>query len=89
MHYGSADLTSIRQIGKALTRNTVIIAVLSGAIFNVLKIPVSDNFLPCTPSAYIMAKLLGGDYSLSAGIITVQTILAFFTIPLVLMLLPN
>ncbi|AOK60508.1 AEC family transporter [Burkholderia ubonensis] len=43
------------------------------------------NALPCTPSAYIMAKLLGGDHRLSAGIITVQTVLAAFTMPLVLL----
>ncbi|KLU28121.1 transporter [Caballeronia mineralivorans PML1(12)] len=42
------------------------------------------NSLPCTPSAYIMAKLLGGDHRLSAGIITVQTALAAITMPLVL-----
>ncbi|WP_338641649.1 hypothetical protein [Burkholderia pyrrocinia] len=43
------------------------------------------NSLPCTPSAYIMAKLLGGDHRLSAGIITVQTALAAVTMPLVLL----
>ncbi len=43
------------------------------------------NSLPCTPSAYIMAKLLGGDHRLSAGIITVQTALAAITMPLVLL----
>ncbi|KVD46872.1 transporter [Burkholderia sp. ABCPW 11] len=44
------------------------------------------NALPCTPSAYIMAKLLGGDHRLSAGIITVQTVLAAVTMPLVLLM---
>ncbi len=42
------------------------------------------NALPCTPSAYIMAKLLGGDHRLSASIISVQTVLATITMPLVL-----
>jgi predicted permease len=53
-----------------------------------LAVVVLFNALPCTPSAYIMAKLLGGDHALSAGIITTQTALAFFTMPLVLMLCP-
>ncbi|MBM3115692.1 AEC family transporter [Jeongeupia naejangsanensis] len=44
------------------------------------------NALPCTPSAYIMAKLLGGDHRLAAGIITVQTALAAITMPLILLL---
>lgn len=51
----------------------------------VLTTIVLFNSLPCTPSAYIMAKLLGGDHRLSAGIITVQTALAAVTMPLVLM----
>lgn len=43
------------------------------------------NAQPCTPSAYIMAKLLGGDARLAAGIITTQTLLAALTLPLVLL----
>jgi predicted permease len=42
--------------------------------------------LPTASSAYILARMLGGDYRLMAGLITFQTIAAFFTIPLVLML---
>jgi malonate transporter and related proteins len=42
------------------------------------------NALPCTPSVYIMARLLGGDHRIAAGIISVQTVLAAITIPLVL-----
>lgn len=38
--------------------------------------------LPAPPSAYILARQLGGNVSLMANIITLQTILAFFTIPL-------
>lgn len=157
MHYGSGGSPTIAQIGRALARNPVILAVLLGALFNVsgltLALPIASilsilggaslplgllavgagldvtaaraargpvlqssfiklllvpvltlwfgfalglrgpvlttivlfNSLPCTPSAYIMAKLLGGDHRLSAGIITVQTALAVFTMPLVLM----
>ena len=56
---------------------------ISGAV---LATVVLFNALPCTPSAYIMARLLGGDHQLAAGIITVQTLFAAITIPLVLTL---
>lgn len=158
MHHGNGGTPTAVQIGKALAKNPVILAVLLGALFNLsslalpatvtailsilgsaslplglltvgagldmvaakaargpvlqssfiklLLVPtltlwfgialgingpalmtiVLFNSLPCTPSAYIMAKLLGGDHQLSAGIITVQTTLAAVTIPLILML---
>ncbi|KAF0813464.1 hypothetical protein IGB42_01815 [Andreprevotia sp. IGB-42] len=158
MHYGSGGRPTLRQLGRALVRNPVILAVLLGAVFNLsglvlpevignmltilgsaslplgllavgagldmraaraahgpvlqssfiklllvpvltlwfgialgvkgpaLTIIVLFNSLPCTPSAYIMAKLLGGDHRLAAGIITVQTALAAITMPLILML---
>ncbi len=38
--------------------------------------------LPAPPSAYILARQLGGNVSLMANIITLQTVFAFFTIPL-------
>ncbi|NIF03721.1 AEC family transporter [Pantoea sp. Acro-805] len=65
---------------------TLIIGWLSGISGSVLATVVLFNALPCTPSAYIMSKLLGGDYRLSAGIISVQTVLAAITIPFVLFL---
>ena len=37
--------------------------------------------LPAPPSAFILARQLGGDVSLMANIITLQTVVAFFTIP--------
>ena len=37
--------------------------------------------LPAPPSAYILARQLGGDVGLMANIITLQTVVAFFTIP--------
>lgn len=54
---------------------------LSGVAFGVA---VLFNALPCTPSAYIMSRLLGGDHRLAAAIISIQTIAAAATIPLVL-----
>lgn len=41
--------------------------------------------LPTAPSAYILAQQLGGDVKLMAGIITVQTVLALITLPVVAM----
>jgi predicted permease len=38
--------------------------------------------LPAPPSAYILARQLGGNVSLMANIITLQTLVALFTIPL-------
>jgi len=38
--------------------------------------------LPAPPSAYILARQLGGNESLMANIITVQTLAAFFVIPI-------
>lgn len=38
--------------------------------------------LPAPPSAYILARQLGGNQSLMANIITMQTLAAFFVIPL-------
>lgn len=38
--------------------------------------------LPAPPSAYILARQLGGNASLMANIITVQTLTAFFVIPI-------
>ncbi|MCK9237056.1 MAG: AEC family transporter [Thiopseudomonas sp.] len=45
--------------------------------------------LPTAPSAYILARQMGGDSQLMAGIITMQTLLAALSLPLVLMLLPG
>ncbi|WP_232216559.1 MULTISPECIES: AEC family transporter [Brenneria] len=65
---------------------TLLIGIFLGITGPVLATVVLFNALPCTPSAYIMAKLLGGDHQLSAGIITIQTLLDAITIPLMLML---
>ncbi|MBK1835949.1 AEC family transporter [Azospirillum sp. YIM B02556] len=45
------------------------------------------NALPCTPSTYIMARILGGDHRVAAGIISIQTALAAVSIPALLVAL--
>jgi predicted permease len=44
--------------------------------------------VPTATSSYILARQLGGDADLMAGIITVQTIAAAVTLPIVLALWP-
>jgi len=41
--------------------------------------------LPTAPSAYILSRQLGGDAGLMAAIITLQTLIAMLTMPLILM----
>jgi hypothetical protein len=43
--------------------------------------------LPTATSAYILAQQMGGDAQLMAGLLTVQTLAAVVTMPLVLLLL--
>jgi predicted permease len=40
--------------------------------------------IPTAPTAYILTRQLNGDSQLMAGIITLQTIIAVVTLPLVL-----
>ncbi len=40
--------------------------------------------LPCGPAAYVLARQLGGDHKFMAEIITIQTIAAFLTMPVLL-----
>lgn len=45
--------------------------------------------LPGAPSAYILARQLGGDAELMAAVVTVQTVLSMATLPLFLMFFVN
>ncbi|MEM7514020.1 MAG: AEC family transporter [Bacteroidota bacterium] len=51
---------------------------------SVLQICVIFTAIPCSVSSYILATQLGGDDSLMAGIITIQTILAILSMPFML-----
>lgn len=50
------------------------------------KILVMWGAMPTASSSYILARQMGGDAPLAAAIVTVSTILAFVTVPLVLLL---
>lgn len=65
---------------------TALLGMLIGVQGLTLTIAVLFNALPCSASAYALARQMGGDHTLIAGIITVQTLLAVITIPLVLAL---
>lgn len=59
---------------------------LTGAAAYVL---VIFHALPTAPSAYILARQMGGDARLMAGILTTQTALAIITLPIWISLLGN
>ena len=45
--------------------------------------------LPISASAYVLARLLGGDATLVAGTLTATTLAAFATMPMIILLLPH
>lgn len=45
--------------------------------------------LPISASAYVLARLLGGDATLVAGTLTATTLAAFVTLPIIILLLPS
>jgi predicted permease len=49
-----------------------------------LAIAVLFNALPAAPAAYVLAKRMGGDAGLMAGILTAQVLLAIVTLPAIL-----
>ena len=65
---------------------TVTVAMLTGLKGPALTVALLFQALPTASSAYIMARQLGGDAPLMAGITAAQTVLALVAIPLVLVL---
>lgn len=63
------------------------LASLFGLEGLIVKVVILLAALPTASSAYILARQLGGDASLMAGIISGQTLLAMFTMPVMLSLL--
>lgn len=49
-----------------------------------LTIAVLFNALPCSASSYVLARQMGGDHGLVAGIITVQTLASALSLPVIL-----
>ncbi|SDK85153.1 AEC family transporter [Paracoccus chinensis] len=71
----------------AMPLATMAVALLVGLSGEALVTALVFQVLPTASSSYILARQLGGDAPLMAGITAVQTVLAVATIPLVLALL--
>jgi predicted permease len=71
----------------AMPLATVAFAMLTGLHGAALTTALLFQVLPTASSAYIMARQLGGDAPLMAGITAAQTVLALAAIPLVLIVL--
>ncbi|WP_431857896.1 AEC family transporter [Azospirillum sp.] len=92
------DLGAIRSAGRGvlvsgavklllLPALTAVACVAFGVEGLAFTVAVLFNALPCAPSAYILARQMGGDHTLMATVITVQTLLAALSLPLVLVVL--
>jgi predicted permease len=81
-HIKAITMASLLQFGvKPLTALLLISSIgLTGVAAGVLVIAFMT---PTAPSAYILARQLGGDTETMASIITFQTLLAFFVMPLI------
>lgn len=85
-HFRAIFLSSIVQfaVKPLVTFILIYLTGLTGVAASVLLIAFMT---PTAPSAYILARQLGGDIDTMASIITVQTLLAFMIMPLLAMLL--
>ena len=61
---------------------TLALAGPLGLLGVVLQVAVLFNALPCSASAYVFARALGGDHELMAAILTTQVATAALTLPL-------
>jgi predicted permease len=81
-HAGSIAISSIVQFG--LKPASAVLLISSVGLSDVAAAAVLVAFIvPTAPSAYILARQLGGDAETMASIITFQTLLAFLAMPLI------
>lgn len=94
----SLDLKSVKEAKAELIVSTILKLIIKplcmyavGVYFGLntlfLSIVVVFAAMPTAPSAFVLARQLGGDIKLMASIITLQTIVSIFTISLILGLL--
>ncbi|GGB58848.1 transporter [Roseibium aquae] len=87
------DLASLRRPGPALTSGTFIrllvmplVGAFYASVFGItgpaLTAVIISLAVPAASNSYLMAKLMGGDAKLMAEILTLQTLVAVGTIPL-------
>ncbi|WP_346895284.1 AEC family transporter [uncultured Roseibium sp.] len=92
------DLAALRRPGPALTSGTLLrllgmpllaagFAMVFGVTGPALAATIIAASVPSAGSAYVLAKQMGGDAKLMAEILTLQTVAAMVTIPLMLYLL--
>jgi predicted permease len=90
------DITVLRRGGYSLWLTTLFKLAIYPGIFLLLTLVIDIpaearmaivifTLLPTAPSAYILSKQLAGDAGLMAAIITLQTLVAMISIPLMLM----
>lgn len=60
---------------------TIIVALILGLSGTPLAIAVICSSVPTATSGYILARQLGGDATLAANLIAVQTVISFLTLP--------
>ncbi len=68
---------------------TLAVAAATGLHGPALAVALLFQTLPTASSAIVLARQLGGDAPLMAGIIAVQTVLAFAVLPVAMLLLPS
>ena len=68
---------------------TLAVASATGLEGPALAVALVFQTLPTASSAIVLARQLGGDAPLMAGIIAVQTVLAFAVLPVEMLLLPS
>ncbi len=63
---------------------TAVAGIALGVDGLMLTVAVLFNALPCSASSYVLARQMGGDHGLVAGIITVQTLASALSLPVIL-----
>lgn len=82
---GAITLTSIFKLAlfPAMTAFVAVMLGLSGTALGVITL---YGGLPGAPSAYVLARQLGGDAALMAGMLTAATLAAFITLPMIILI---
>jgi malonate transporter len=92
------DLTAVRgafaTIALTSTLKLVLFPAIAGLIGvslglsgTALGVALLYGGLPISASAYVLARLLGGDAALIAGTLTATTLAAFVTLPIIILIL--
>lgn len=85
------DLPMLAGVGALRVLAMPVLAALVGRLFGLSGVEamvlVIFSAIPTAPTAYVLTRQLNGDGTFMAGLVTLQTLVAVVTIPLVLMLL--